>query len=83
MLLQSAVEGGSQAAVLNAANEEAVAAFLAGRVPFTAIPDCIADVMSARPAQPLGSLEDVLAADAWARRQAADRLARLPAAARH
>jgi 1-deoxy-D-xylulose-5-phosphate reductoisomerase len=76
-------EGGSQAAVLNAANEEAVAAFLAGRVPFTAIPDCIADVMSARPAQPLGSLEDVLAADAWARRQAADRLARLPAAARH
>ena len=41
--------GGSLPAVLNAANEEAVSAFLDGRVPFTAIPDTIREVMDARP----------------------------------
>ena len=60
-------EGGTLPAVLNAANEEAVAAFLDGRIPFTAIPESIAEVMEAHPAAPVTRLEDVLAADAWAR----------------
>jgi 1-deoxy-D-xylulose-5-phosphate reductoisomerase len=59
--------GGSMPAVLNAANEEAVAAFLDGRIPFTAIPDSIAEVMAAHEAKAIASLDDVLEADAWAR----------------
>jgi 1-deoxy-D-xylulose-5-phosphate reductoisomerase len=63
-------------AALNAANEEAVAAFLDGRVPFTAIPDTIREVIEAGPATPVATLEDVLAADARARRAAGEALAR-------
>jgi 1-deoxy-D-xylulose-5-phosphate reductoisomerase len=59
--------GGTLPAVLNAANEEAVAAFLEGRVAFTAIPDAIREVMDEHPPRPVATLEDVLAADAWAR----------------
>jgi 1-deoxy-D-xylulose-5-phosphate reductoisomerase len=68
--------GGSMPAVLNAANEEAVAAFLAGRIPFTAIPESIEEVMGSHPASALGALEDVLEADAWARRRAGETLFR-------
>jgi len=53
--------------VLNAANEEAVAAFLDDRIPFTAIPDTIASVMAGHRPAPLHGLEDVLAADREAR----------------
>jgi 1-deoxy-D-xylulose-5-phosphate reductoisomerase len=62
--------------VLNATNEEAVAAFLDGRVSFTAIPEAVEEVMGAHPARPLTDINDVLEADAWARqrtRQALDR----------
>jgi 1-deoxy-D-xylulose-5-phosphate reductoisomerase len=59
--------GGSMPAVLNAANEEAVAAFLGERIPFTAIPDSIDEVMAAHEVRPVNRLEDVLDADAWAR----------------
>jgi 1-deoxy-D-xylulose-5-phosphate reductoisomerase len=59
--------GGTLPAVLNAANEEAVAAFLDGRIPFPAIPETIAEVMDAHEAAPLASLGRVLEADAWAR----------------
>ena len=72
--------GGSMPAVLNAANEEAVAAFLAGRIPFTAIPESIEEVMGGHPAAALGALEDVLEADAWARRRAGETLFRRSAA---
>jgi 1-deoxy-D-xylulose-5-phosphate reductoisomerase len=73
--------GGTAPATLNAANEEAVAAFLEGLVPFTAIPETVRDVMDARPVTPVASLEDVLAADAGARiasREALARRARVP-----
>jgi 1-deoxy-D-xylulose-5-phosphate reductoisomerase len=60
------------AAVLNAANEEAVAAFLAGRIAFTHIhrvnASTIEQVQPALPAQPL--LEDLLALDEQARHAA-------------
>ena len=61
--------GGSLPAVLNAANEEAVAAFLEGSLPFTAIPDCIGEAMEEHRVTTLDGLDDVLAADAWARRR--------------
>lgn len=59
-------------AVMNAANEAAVHAFLEGRIPFTAIARVIEDVMSRHAPETLSSLQTVLAADAWARRQAED-----------
>jgi 1-deoxy-D-xylulose-5-phosphate reductoisomerase len=72
--------GGSLPAVLNAANEEAVAAFLDRRIPFTAIPESILAVIEAHPASSVRHLEDVLEADAWARAQARETLKRRSAA---
>jgi 1-deoxy-D-xylulose-5-phosphate reductoisomerase len=68
--------GGTLPAVLNAANEVAVAAFLDGRIPFTAIPESIAAVMEEHRPATLGALEDVLLADAWARERSLARLRR-------
>ncbi len=68
--------GGSLPAVLNAANEEAVAAFLDARVPFTAIHDAVSEVMDDHRPAPLGRLEDVLEADACARARVRVALAR-------
>jgi 1-deoxy-D-xylulose-5-phosphate reductoisomerase len=62
--------GGTLPAVLNAANEEAVAGFLDGRVPFVGVPELIRAVMDAHETRPVSAIEDVLAADAWAREQA-------------
>jgi len=69
-------KGGSVPATLNAANEEAVSAFLDGRVPFTAIPDTIREVIDALPAAAIATLEDVLEADAQARRTGREALRR-------
>ena len=62
--------GGIAPAVLNAANEIAVAAFLAEQIGFLAIPELITRVMAMSPDKTVQSLEDVLAADQWAREQA-------------
>jgi 1-deoxy-D-xylulose-5-phosphate reductoisomerase len=63
-------EGGTSPAVLNAANEEAVAAFLDDKIPFTAIPETIGEVMDAAPPGRLRDLDDVLDADRAARERA-------------
>lgn len=60
--------------VLNAANEVAVSAFLASRLPFTGIPDVIEQAMEEYGrggAAPVEGLGDVLAIDSWARTFAA------------
>ena len=64
-------EGGAAPAILNAANEIAVAAFLAGHIPFTRIAALVDTVLekSNRPPRP-ATLDDVLAVDSSARRQA-------------
>jgi 1-deoxy-D-xylulose-5-phosphate reductoisomerase len=70
--------GGILHNVLNAANEVAVAAFLAGRIAFTGIAELIGEVLARAPASglPAGeSLEAVLAVDAWARQAAETRVA--------
>ena len=72
--------GGSAPAILNAANEVAVAAFLEGRIAFTDIAATCADVLATLPAGPVGALDDALAADAAARAAAQERLG-IPAAA--
>jgi 1-deoxy-D-xylulose-5-phosphate reductoisomerase len=74
-------QGGTAPAALNAANEEAVAAFLDGRVPFPAIPDSIQEVLDREPKAPVSALEDVLEADRRARERARHALAQ-PAPAR-
>jgi 1-deoxy-D-xylulose-5-phosphate reductoisomerase len=60
--------GGTMPAVLNAANEIAVAAFLAGEIRFGEIPRLIRAACEAHRPQPVSSLDTVLAADQWARR---------------
>jgi 1-deoxy-D-xylulose-5-phosphate reductoisomerase len=65
---EALARGGTHAAVLNAANEEAVAAFLDGRAAFTAIPRAVRAAIDAHAPAASATLEDVLAADASARR---------------
>ena len=74
-LCRAAAEaGGAAAAVLNAANEVAVAAFLAGKLPFTRIAVMVEQVMARyAPSAPAG-LGDVIAVDAEARRVAQSQL---------
>jgi 1-deoxy-D-xylulose-5-phosphate reductoisomerase len=67
-LARAAAEaGGTAPAVLNAANEVAVAAFLERRLAFSEIPAVIERVLSRHTRAPVRSLEDVLGADDWAR----------------
>jgi len=60
--------GRCRPAIYNAANEECVAAFVAGGLPFLGIVDTIGEVLAQAPdfAEP-GTVEDVLAAESWAR----------------
>lgn len=67
---QAAAAGGSSPAVLNAANEVAVAAFLNGQLRFNGIPALIAAVLDAHTTEPVTSLQHVLELDRWARQQA-------------
>ena len=62
--------GGSTPAALNAANEEAVAAFLAGEVGFLDIHSINETVLSKHNGQDATDLDSILAVDAWARVQA-------------
>jgi 1-deoxy-D-xylulose-5-phosphate reductoisomerase len=74
--------GGEMPAVLNAANEVAVGAFLAGRLDFTGIAETCAAVMDTwGKAGGTQELAAVLAADARARALAAERIARQEARA--
>ncbi|MBY9075808.1 1-deoxy-D-xylulose-5-phosphate reductoisomerase [Nocardioides sp. WL0053] len=69
--------GGTAPAVYNAANEVCVAAFLAGEMRFTDIVSTIERVLGAhdvRSTEQELTVDDVLAADAWARQEAAVRL---------
>ena len=65
---RAAAQKGDRGAVLNGANEAAVGLFLAGQIGFTDIAARVAQAMDAIPYQPAVTLEDVLAADAEARR---------------
>jgi 1-deoxy-D-xylulose-5-phosphate reductoisomerase len=71
---QAGQAGGTAPAAYNAANEVCVAAFLAGRLPFAAIVDTVAQVVSEHDgrAGDAVSLADVRAADSWARARASE-----------
>jgi 1-deoxy-D-xylulose-5-phosphate reductoisomerase len=64
---EAAEAGGTAPCVLNAANEVAVHAFLAGDLPFTGIPRVIESTLAELPAQPVRHFSDLYAADAQAR----------------
>lgn len=66
--------GGILPAVFNAANEIAVEAFLRERIPFLEIPEIVERTLEAFPPREPETLEEVLAADAEARRIAAERI---------
>ena len=66
---EAAARGGTCGAVLNAANEEAVRGFLAGRLRFTQIAECCARVLDEHPFQADPALDDVRRLDAWARQE--------------
>ncbi len=66
----AAQAGGAAPAVLNAANETAVAAFLAGKISFTRIALTVERTLSRTPPPPPASLDEVLAVDSEARARA-------------
>ncbi len=67
LALEAGAAGGTAPCVLNAADEVAVAAFLAEQIPFTAIPAVIERVLEEMPARPVTHFDDLFAADAEAR----------------
>ncbi len=66
--------GGTLPAVLNGANEAAVAAFLAEKIRFTDIPALIAEAMAAHTGVSDPGLSDILSADVWSRSFVEDRI---------
>jgi len=77
LAMEAMAAGGTAPAVLNAANEEAVSAFLQGRIGFLSIPDLVAAALAGLPAAPATSLDVLLDADARARRLTRARVATL------
>jgi 1-deoxy-D-xylulose-5-phosphate reductoisomerase len=77
-MLALAREAGERAgtfpAAYNAANEIAVASFLAGRLPFLAVPEVVADVLGRVDGAPARDVDDLVEADAVARRYAEEGL---------
>jgi len=70
---ESGKRGGTAPAVFNAANEEAVASFLAGKLPFVRIVDVVAEVLAAHEVIAKPTLDEVFATEKEAR-AAASRL---------
>ncbi|HVL15532.1 MAG TPA: 1-deoxy-D-xylulose-5-phosphate reductoisomerase, partial [Gemmata sp.] len=64
-----ATRGGTCGAVLNGANEAAVARFLAGSLPFPDIARCCRAVLDAHDFDPRPTLERLVALDRWARQE--------------
>jgi len=73
----AARKGGTYPAVLSAADEVAVAAFLEGRLRFSGIPAVVEDALEAHTPEVAVNLDAVARADAWARERAASCVRRL------
>jgi 1-deoxy-D-xylulose-5-phosphate reductoisomerase len=74
LALDAGRTGGTMPAVLNAANEVAVAAFLNGATPLTAIAETVARVMDTHEPRAAESLDEIETVDAWARGEARPQL---------
>src|SRR5262245_18855569 len=64
-----AAQGGTAGAVLNAANEAAVASFLAGELSFMEIVPACRSVLDSHSFSPAPTLDELLAVDRWARQE--------------
>jgi 1-deoxy-D-xylulose-5-phosphate reductoisomerase len=64
---QAAEAGGTLPAVMNAANEVAVAAFLDGKIAFLKIAECVEATMKHHSTIRCTRIDDAIAADTWAR----------------
>ncbi|QYD67373.1 1-deoxy-D-xylulose-5-phosphate reductoisomerase [Paraburkholderia edwinii] len=82
LAMKALAAGGVASAALNAANEIAVDAFLTRRIGFTAIAQVVDAVLNALPNRAASSLDDVIEADAAARRAATSMIETLPSLAR-
>jgi 1-deoxy-D-xylulose-5-phosphate reductoisomerase len=71
LAFEAASAGGTAPAILNDANEDAVAAFLDQRLPYLQIASVVRETLSAIQSIPASSIEIVLGADAQARQVAA------------
>ena len=69
MAMEACAAAGTLPAVLNAANEMAVIAFLDGKIGFTAISELVGKVMENHQWVAHPSLEEIMIADKWARRE--------------
>jgi 1-deoxy-D-xylulose-5-phosphate reductoisomerase len=76
---QAGEAGGTAPGVLNAANEEAVAAFLGGTLPFPGILDSVERVLGEHEVANYATLADVLHAESWARTRARELVGASPA----
>jgi 1-deoxy-D-xylulose-5-phosphate reductoisomerase len=79
---EAGLAGGTAPCVLNAADEVAVEAFLAGTVPFTAIAELVEHALDNIPAQAPGHFEDLILTDTQARELTRERIAELAVAAK-
>lgn len=70
LAIQAGKLAGAYPAILNAANEVAVAAFLEGQLPFLAISEVVEDALCSQYVGPFRVLGDVFVADDWARAKA-------------
>ena len=70
LALQAAAKGGAYPAVLSAADEEAVRAFLAGSIAFTDIAGLVSSTLEAYSGARPASLDEIMDVDAWARAEA-------------
>jgi 1-deoxy-D-xylulose-5-phosphate reductoisomerase len=75
---QAIEEGGTAPAVLNAANEEAVHAYLGEKIGYLEIPEILAETLARHQRKDASDLDTILAADTWAR-EAAQNLIAQPA----
>lgn len=66
--------GGSATCTLNAADEIAVEAFLAGKIPFTGIAEVVSETLNAVPSREAGSVQEVLTIDRESRRVAREKV---------
>ena len=66
---EAAEKGGTTGAVLNAANEAAVAAFLEGRITFLDIPRSCREILNQHEFNPNPDLDELLKLDSWARKE--------------
>lgn len=80
LAFEALAAGGTMPCVANAANEVAVARFLAREISFMEIPATVGGVMASHSAAPCDSVDSLLEADAWARAEASAKPGRRPAA---